>query len=423
MFVFNRNSIATKFTFLFSVFFAVKFWSLSGGGDILNRYPYISPDGFDWYLEGVYLIKLVGGISMPELPVLRPPVFVLVTALDYVFGRQGLILALVSGLTIFGVYYFSLKIINMANSLNRGSSWCAIPIAISACVYPLNFIRPFILADSLAVTLALASVYSFLRYQANPIQSGALISSALLATASGLTQAYALLPFLMACSIAILLNFSGRNKKIIEYVLAIAFTVMAYVLVTYIWRFSIPHKTTPEQFTLLKLTSDMSSFYVKTWSFYFFPIILFLIFSRAHSIILNFKNCCHILFLSLASVFALLIFFYQWPEARFTYYLWPWVIISFFTVVNFHKRSGLRLITSLMFLMILLVPPNYWGPSWGSVKVSLVHNWIGDYFSAHKVDRGLALCSEDCVDKNEFLKNSDSYVNSTIFLYQHIKDL
>ncbi|MBT8544359.1 hypothetical protein G6730_05155 [Polynucleobacter paneuropaeus] len=422
MFTFNLSSIAKTFTIIFSSLFALKFWSLCGG-DILNHYPFISPDGFDWYLEGAYLTKLMGGNSMPDLPVLRPPIFVMITALDYFFGEQGLVIAIVAGLTIFGTYYFLVKIINAVDSTDGRSSWYAIPISIYACIYPINFIKPFILADSLAITFALASIYYFLRYHEKTNSRGYLISSAVLTSIGGLTQTYALLPFLVACSIAILFNLSRRNKDIVEYLFSIVFVAITYILAIYIWRVSIPHKTTPENFTLLKLTGDMFGFYVKTWSFYFFPLILFFIFSRSHMVILNCKNFCLVFFLSLTTILAFLLFFYQWPDARFTYYLWPWVLISFFTVVHFRRNFGLLFATFLIFSMIFLTPASYWGPSWDSVRVSVAHNWLGEYFSSHRVDRGLALCSEDCVGKNEFLKNSDPYVNSSISLYQRIRGL
>lgn len=82
----------TCFVALYSLIFALQMWSLSAA-DVVNRYPYISPDGFDWYLEGVYLAKILKGVELlPSLPILRPPVFVLINMVDYVAGANGLIL-------------------------------------------------------------------------------------------------------------------------------------------------------------------------------------------------------------------------------------------------------------------------------------------------------------------------------------------
>ena len=41
----------------------------------------ISPDGFDWYTEGLYLLNVNSIEQSLKLPILRPPVFVIVTAI------------------------------------------------------------------------------------------------------------------------------------------------------------------------------------------------------------------------------------------------------------------------------------------------------------------------------------------------------
>ena len=417
----NLRSIATRCTLLFSLLFTVKFWYL-GGGDVVSYYPYISPDGFDWYLEGAYLIKSLAGANLPALPVLRPPVFVLVTAADFIFGGGGLILGAIGGLTIFGAYYFVVKIIDTFFTEDGGDSWCAIPIAIGSCIYPLNFIKPFILADSLAMTLSLASVFALVRcYQKWQVR--VLISSTILAALAGLTQTYALIPFLLASSLAIFYSFFDAKKRILEYFLALVSASAFFLLVTVAWRINIPHITTPENFTLLKLSGNMFNFYIKTWSFYFLPLILFFVFSKSYEVTCDFKKYVSAMSATLAAIFGLLCFFYQWPEARFTYYMWPWLMIFFFSSVRPQKKSGSKLIIVLMLILVVLVPTNYWEPSWDSIQPKLVRNWVGNYFTAVRVDRKFDLCGDDCVGKNDFLQNSDPYVNSTVKLYQQIKDL
>lgn len=417
----NIRSFATKSTILFSLLFAVKFWYL-GGGDVVNYYPYISPDGFDWYLEGVYLIKFLGGASLPALPVLRPPLFVLVTAADFIFGRGGAILGAISGLTIFGTYYFAVKTIDTLFSEGESNSWYAIPIAIGSCIYPLNFIKPFLLADSLAMTLSLASVFALVCYY-QKWQARALISSTILAALAGLTQTWALMPFLLAGSLAIFYSFFDAKKRMLEYFLALVSASAIFLLLTVAWRINIPHVTTPENFTLLKLSGNMFNFYIKTWSFYFLPLILFFVFSWSCEVACDFKRYVSAMSATLVTVFGLLCFFYQWPEARFTYFMWPWLMIFFFSSVRPQKKTGSKLIIVLMLILVVLVPANYWQPSWDSIRPQLVKNWVGNYFTAVRVDRKFDLCGDDCVGKNDFLQHSDPYVNSTVRLYQHIKDL
>jgi len=46
-----------------------------------------------------------------------------------------------------------------------------------------------------------------------------------------------------------------------------------------------------------------------------------------------------------------------------------------------------------------------------------------DYFDASPIDRNFNTCGNDCNGKNEFLNNSDPYVNSTVKIYNEIKGL
>ena len=64
----NLRLPVTLVVFLFSLMFAIQIVVLANG-DIVNNYPYISPDGFDWYMQGVYLDKVLSGATLPELPV------------------------------------------------------------------------------------------------------------------------------------------------------------------------------------------------------------------------------------------------------------------------------------------------------------------------------------------------------------------
>jgi hypothetical protein len=416
----NLRSFATKIAFLFSFLLGAKFVYLANG-DVVNHYPYISPDGFDWYTEGVYLVKLFGGASLPELPVLRPPLFVFVTAADYVAGSQGWVLAGILGLSTFYTYYFSLKIVDLVYEVNEKKSSFIVPLLIGTTIYPLNFIKPFILADSLAISLSLASVFLIIKYHIES-KKYLLVLSIAIAIFAGTTQTYALIPYFISCFIAFVLNIQKRKNLAIKYFFAIITVTFLFILLSATWRFVMPHASTPQNFVLLKFNTNMLDFYLNTWGFYFLPLILFFLIYRGY----NFSIKSNIVVQSsmvIFCIFSLLCFFYQWPEARFTYYLWPWLLILFFSIVRIYSHRGEFLLSIFMFAMVIMVPLNYWIPSLQSVRVSMLNNWVGDYFSATPIDRKLNICSDDCSKHNEFLKSSDSYVNSTVNLLIKIKIL
>jgi hypothetical protein len=417
----NLRLYATIFALAFSLLYGIEFVYLAHG-DVLNHYPYISPDGFDWYMEGVYLVKLLGGGSLPDLPVLRPPLFVFVTAADYLAGNLGLVVAFVLGLAIFCTYFFSLKIIDSVYGRAERNAWYLVPLAIGTTVYSLNFFKPFLLADGLSVALALASVYLLIVYHTGS-KLHLLVLSVVVAVIAGMTQTYALIPYLVICGMGTLLYFGENKSRAIKYLGAAIAVSFLFVSLTALWRWVMPHGMTPSNFDLLKLSTGMFGFYVNTWSYYFFPLGMFFIIFRRYKIVFDFKNLVVVSTAVIVFLFVMLSFFYQWPEARFTYYFWPWLMILIFIIVQVQTRKGVYLLSVLMLMIVALAPDNYWSPSWKSVRVEVIHNWVGNYFSATSVDRKLDSCGSDCEGKNEFLKNSDPYINSTVKIYNKIKGL
>ena len=413
------KTFSDAFVTLFAIIFAIKFFSLANG-NLINNYPYISPDGFDWYLEGAYLVKILGGAqNLQALPVLRPPMFVLVTMADYLLGANGLVLALTTGLGIFFTYYLTVKITNILLGEKTFLNWYVVAIAFGITVYPLNFIRPYVLADTLAIALALASVFTLFEWQRN-FRNYSVLIPIIIASLAGLTQTYAILPFLISCGVGAVLNF-GRNKKSSAYHLIAIFSAsFIFLTLSYCWRIFIPHVNTPENFTLLRLSGAMLPFYLRTWSFYFFPIIVFFIIARKYLITLEIKDPSFISIGVIVIIFSALCFFYQWPEARFTYYLWPWILILFFSILRQTSKKMTGLFIFLVSALIFLSPDNYWDPNWRTVNLTVDKNWIAKFLTASSVDRGLVGCNESCLDKNNFLISSDGYVNSTVRLYLQI---
>lgn len=417
----NLRLPVTLVVFLFSLMFAIQIVVLANG-DIVNNYPYISPDGFDWYMQGVYLDKVLSGATLPELPVLRPPLFVLITAADYIAGGRGLIFSLAIGLAIFFTYYFTLKIVDSAYGEESRKSWYILPLAISATVYPINFFKPYLLADSLAVTLSLASVLLLVKYHKEEKLHFLAISIAA-AVLAGLTQTYGLIPFAVSCMVGFLFNIHSNKLKSRNFITSAFIASVLFISFTLLWRWIMPHETTPKNFELLKVSTAMFGFYARTWGYYFIPLMIFFIIFR------RLKTAWHTSRFIISSstivviFFALLCLFYQWPEARFTYFFWPWLMILMFSSIRLDSVKGAYLIPILMLLLVALVPNNYWSPSWQSMRVSVLDNWVGEYFMSSPIDRKLNACVGECMKKNEFLIKSDPYVNATITIYNQINGL
>lgn len=419
----NLRLYVSLAVFLFSLFFGVQFVILANG-DVINNYPYISPDGFDWYMEGVYFTKLLSGAILPELPVLRPPLFVFVTAIDYLAGGGGWVLAFFLCTTVFFTYYLSLKIIDSTylGKIKSKNHWFIVPLAIGTTFYPLNFFKPYLLADSLAVALSLASVLLLVKYYTKE-KFHFLVLSIIVSVLSGMTQTYGLIPYILSCSVGFLLHIQSNKSKAVIFIIAIFIVSVLFISLTSLWRWVLPHATTPHNFDLLKVSTDMLGFYISTWGYYFLPFILFFFFIRRIIMVWNISSFVKFSSLLVVLVSALLCFLYQWPDARFTYYFWPWFMILLFSSIHLETIKGVYLMPTLMLLLIVIVPSNYWAPTWQSVRFSILKNWVVDYFDASPIDRNINTCGNDCNEKNEFLNNSDPYVNSTIKIYNQIKGL
>ena len=99
------------------------------------------------------------------------------------------------------------------------------------------------------------------------------------------------------------------------------------------------------------------------------------------------------------------------------------MIILLFSAIRFESNKGAYFISAVFLLVVFIVPNNYWAPSWQSMRVTMFQNWIGNYFGSSPIDRKLNVCGDDCDGRNDFLNNSDPYVNNTVKIYNYIKGL
>lgn len=411
---------------LFSFIYSYQIIRLSNGF-MINQYPFISPDGFDWLTEGVWLSKKIGGHTLSNivLPIARPPSFVVVTALDAFWGQNGVVVAIVLGISMFGVGYLTIKSLGI-----RPNSFLAVFVLIALLLTPVNFVRNWILSDSLAVFisfLALFYVYKIYEKKQTPINTSLLV---LIIAVAGNVQTYALIPVLVGISVLIIRALASGNKKdFLKGLSVLILSLMLYFVFSYAWYRFIPHHNTPSTFSLLELTLAMLPFYINVWGYYFLPFLplilgLFMVDKK--------KILKDDFLLSLwLSVFAfmLLAFFYQWKESRFTFIFWPLFVTAIFktflTIKNEFdvvKKVLLFISAFMIVFQSFFMVANEWRPDLREISVSPRQTWFARLLLAEPVDR-FAL-NENCGSEhhicNDMIVNFDNYVISTMDVYQKI---
>ena len=411
---------------LFSFIYSYQIIRLSNGF-MINQYPFISPDGFDWLTEGVWLSKKIGGHTLSNivLPIARPPSFVVATALDAFWGQNGVAVAIVLGISMFGLGYLTIKSLNISSN-----SPLTVLVLISSILTPVNFVRNWVLSDSLGVFISfLAVFYLFQIYEKEKTFKNISILVAIVAIA-GNVQTYALIPVLVGIAVLLIKALALRNKKdFLKAILILILSLILYVVFSYAWYRFIPHEDTPTTFKYLKLSIDMFPFYVNVWGYYFLPFLplilgLFMVDKK--------KILKDDFLLSLwLSVFAfmLLAFFYQWKESRFTFIFWPLFVTAIFktflTIKNEFdvvKKVLLFISAFMIVFQSFFMVANEWRPDLREISVSPRQTWFARLLLAEPVDR-FAL-NENCGSEhhicNDMIVNFDNYVISTMDVYQKI---
>lgn len=413
---YNLRTASLLSVAFFSFIFFVQFVLLSSG-NIFNNYPYITPDGFDWYAEGAYLYHQVFSTNDFPLQVLRPPIFVILCSLDYAFGGQGIILGLIYSLNILILYNYLCKFINLFNNLQE-NDFLYLILAYSVTFMPINFIRPYLLADEIAITLAFVSSF-YLIIGVNECFYKKFMLGGFLALLGGLTQTYALIPLFIILTFILLRYIFYKiiiNKFFIYYSLFIGVT---FLIITFIWRGYLPHLSTPENFTLFSLDLKMLDFYSSAWSFYFFPFLCFKLFNLNTSIKNGLESNKLILF-TIFLTFSVLSFLYHWPEARFISYYWYWALIVFFSFLNFSLLQK-KLLFLIFIVSSVITPLNYWTPLWVNSSLKVSSTWFYLYFQNKSIPREIVNCFLVDCKNNTFINNSDSYVKSSIDIFNKIE--
>ena len=130
-------------------------------GDLLNSYPFITLDGFDWLLEGTSVAALLAGNRHIDLPLLRNPVYLLAIAADAAAGAAGRLLLAIHAAAFFLEALLLLGVCELLATDPRLELAMPALLGLSA----LGTFRFAIFPDDVALVFLLASVAAILLWR------------------------------------------------------------------------------------------------------------------------------------------------------------------------------------------------------------------------------------------------------------------
>ena len=373
-------------------------------GDLLNSYPFMSDDSFDWVTQGVALVEFISGEDQSQWPILRPPLFVFVHAADHWLGTDGIVFLFVQVSALTGLSFSVARFARV-----RGGGFAASFLAgLGAPLSIVGVYAVWILSDALASSLMTISCVLALNQLREPppdsLSDGLrrLTPAALIGALAGITQTYGMIPMLIiGC-------FFGGRYLLSRRTISVWATPLLAALITgllgfglqKLWAGIIPHGMQPETFGLLKPSLGMLPFYANVWPLtfgLFVPVLLwaivgFLLGRRVPSVEA-------LALLATVGAFALLSFCYQWPESRMTYIYFPLFILMVLALrldptcqhgpAAATRNKGALAATSgaVILATFTIVPGDYWRPSIAGMRFAPAETWLLSTFAAEPIDR------------------------------------
>jgi hypothetical protein len=347
---------------------AAAYRPLSLNRDLLEDYSLITQDGFQWIIQGRALANLLVSETWPEL---RNPGYVVITALDAIFGSFGLIISISTAIALLIQLWVIHKIAREV-SLSQLSSGA---IALAFILNPINFIALHLLSDAISVSIMMLMVFvTFLiihqEKQINPI------SLFLLGSIGALFQLYTLYPILLLLFFIIILFQQKQINLKREYLKKLFIITSAGLILglflRYFWYSLIEHQSTPKQFELIVFSLKNLMFYVNTWSWLLAPIFLSgLYFVIIKKVKIVKKEVFKWYLITLSTIYATSIFFYDWQESRFSYFLVALLFVLFIVIISKEKREVTTNFISVNLVVLALIfgsiftPTNKWAPEIG----------------------------------------------------------
>jgi hypothetical protein len=314
-------------------------------GDVLNSYPVVLMDSFDWLFEGHAVAALLAGNGRIDLPLLRNPVYVLCIAADAALGGSGHLLFALHAAAFLAQTLLLLSAAELLGTDHRLQ--LAIPALLGMSA--LGAYRFAVYPDDLALALMLAAVLALLLWR----RAGrpAWLAGAGLATVAGaLTQEYAALPLVVATLFDSFRGFRRRQPPPWRLLVTCACAGLLVGAAHHAWKAAVPHRYERDPWSLFNNPHNSFGFILGTnlglWLHAFWPLAGVLaagvagLASRRRRApestagtgpgrrpAPSWHREATGLLAAIAAAFALLLLAYRWPDARFAYILTPTVLL------------------------------------------------------------------------------------------------
>jgi len=373
-------------------------------GIFFNSYPFISDDGYDWIYEGIALSDLLQKGKLEPWPILRSPGFVLISTIDAWFRANG---GVILGAQVIGTFLALAALVWLAG-IFRVSALPTLCGLVALYLSPLGQMRLYVLSDALASGLLALSVAAYCHYRYLRGGNVALVVVCLFSLGAALVQTYGLIPLLVLSAFDLVRDWLRAKPLDLRLVIGVFLTTFMFVSMLWLWTSLIPHLDRPNQFSLLKLSTAMSPFYLRTWVFafgLFIPLLLISMLQRmSHKLSAVIKGGAAQSLGMLILAFMTITFFYQWEESRFTFIYQPvffaWILVLLAPSVNLHDIfkarifsswaiSVIAVITCLVYSGLGIVAPFFDGfyvPKWHELAINPSKSWPGQLLTAHPQD-------------------------------------
>lgn len=296
-------------------------------GDVLNSYPFVTLDGYDWLLEGNAVAAMLGGNRHIDLPVLRNPVYVLCIAADVALGAGGRLLLAIHAAALWVEIVLLFGICEVLHTDARLQ--LAMP-ALLGC-HALGAFRFAIFPEDVAVAFMLGSVLGLLLWRRRGGR-GWLLAAGAAAVCGALTQEYAAMPLVAAAVLYSVQAWRRRVRPPLDLLATCAASGLAYLALGGAWSAAVPHTAARDVWILFLHTTFRPALVLKfdglLWLHVFWPAAAMLaaaVALAAHGDRLQREAAA--LLATTSGALLLLILAYRWPDARYTYALIPLVLL------------------------------------------------------------------------------------------------
>lgn len=388
------------------------------GPDLVENYPYMFPDSFDWITNGLYYLDLWWNGATPASPTIRHPLFSFLVSFTYLMEYPTL-LVILSQVAILGALFILYKTLQ---HLNVRPIFITLALVFLTFNYSFNLFRLFVMPDSLGIFFLTLSTYLYiLAFNGESLIWHKLIWAAFVGALGSATQYFGVFSTLAFMPLLMLWGLRYKRKEWLVAAICAGTIAISPIGLWALFKkihFGDFSATQVSHFFYLQLSFHNWDFYKTVWTVYFLPLIAcvpFLILAfgvRAPSKRPSFET---IFLLLLNALFFFFIFIYQWQEGRFTTFFFIQVTALFAVLCDrflCDPQATTRpqvLLTSIALLVcayVALTPtddlmrPKFWPfiENLKSPELALQDNFIAVINRVRRVKR---FKDNACIVKNE----------------------